>query len=88
MRYFCFGPDADEDAERYLRHYYLDYADLVKADTPTSPEHLDAELRRLRDAGADDVVLMPCTGDVAQVAMAADVLDGIGITADPLRTLR
>lgn len=88
MRYFCFGPDADEDAERYLRHYYLDYAELVKADTPTTPEHLDAELRRLRDAGADDVVLMPCTGDVAQVAMAADVLDGIGITADPLRTLR
>ena len=86
-RYFCFGPDADEDAERYLRHYYLDYAELVKADTPTTPEHLDAELRRLRDAGADDVVLMPCTGDVTQVAMAADVLDGIGITADPVRTL-
>ncbi|TQM37908.1 LLM class flavin-dependent oxidoreductase [Pseudonocardia cypriaca] len=88
MRYFCIGPDADEDADHYLRHYYLDYADLVKADTPTTPEHLEAELRRLRDAGAEDVVLMPCTGDVAQVAIAADVLDRIGITADPVRTLR
>jgi hypothetical protein len=60
----------------------------VKADTPTTPEHLGAELRRLRDAGADDVVLMPCTDDVAQVALAADVLDGLGVSADPVRTLR
>jgi alkanesulfonate monooxygenase SsuD/methylene tetrahydromethanopterin reductase-like flavin-dependent oxidoreductase (luciferase family) len=83
VRYFCFGPRADEHAEHYLRHYYLDYADLVKADTPTTPEHLDAELRRLRDAGADDVVLMPCTDDVAQISMAADVLDGLGLTPSP-----
>jgi alkanesulfonate monooxygenase SsuD/methylene tetrahydromethanopterin reductase-like flavin-dependent oxidoreductase (luciferase family) len=88
VRYFCFGPGADEHAEHYLRHYYLDYADLVKADTPTTPEHLRAELRRLRDAGADDVVLMPCTDDVAQVGIAATVLDALGITADPERTLR
>jgi alkanesulfonate monooxygenase SsuD/methylene tetrahydromethanopterin reductase-like flavin-dependent oxidoreductase (luciferase family) len=87
VRYFCFGPGADERAEHYLRHYYLDFAELVGADTPTTPEHLDAELRRLRDAGVDDVVLMPCTGDIAQVAMAAEVLDGLGITADPERTL-
>jgi alkanesulfonate monooxygenase SsuD/methylene tetrahydromethanopterin reductase-like flavin-dependent oxidoreductase (luciferase family) len=88
VRYFCFGPDADEHAEHYLRHYYLDYVDLVKADTPTTPEHLDAELRKLRDAGADDVVLMPCTDDVAQVALAGDVLDGLGVTADPERMVR
>jgi alkanesulfonate monooxygenase SsuD/methylene tetrahydromethanopterin reductase-like flavin-dependent oxidoreductase (luciferase family) len=87
VRYFCFGPGADEHAEHYLRHYYLGYAHLVKADTPTTPEHLDAELRRLRDAGADDVVLMPCTDDVTQIGLAADVLDGLGITADPNRTL-
>jgi alkanesulfonate monooxygenase SsuD/methylene tetrahydromethanopterin reductase-like flavin-dependent oxidoreductase (luciferase family) len=88
VRYFCFGPGADEHAEHYLRHYYLDYADLVQADTPTTPDHLGAELRRLRDAGADDVVLMPCTDDVAQVGIAATVLDDLGITADPERTLR
>jgi alkanesulfonate monooxygenase SsuD/methylene tetrahydromethanopterin reductase-like flavin-dependent oxidoreductase (luciferase family) len=87
VRYFCFGPDADEHAEHYLRHYYLDYVDLVKADTPTTPEHLGAELSRLRGAGADDVVLMPCTDDVAQVTLAADVLDDLGITAAPDRTL-
>jgi alkanesulfonate monooxygenase SsuD/methylene tetrahydromethanopterin reductase-like flavin-dependent oxidoreductase (luciferase family) len=88
VRYFCFGPGADEHAEQELRHYYLDFADFVKADTPTTPEHLDAELRRLRDAGADDVVLMPCTDDIDQIGMAADVLDGLGITADPERTMR
>jgi alkanesulfonate monooxygenase SsuD/methylene tetrahydromethanopterin reductase-like flavin-dependent oxidoreductase (luciferase family) len=88
VRYFCFGPGADEHAEHYLGHYYLDYAHLVKADTPTTPEHLGAELRRLSDAGADDVVLMPCTDDIAQVTLAADVLDGLGVSADPVRTLR
>ena len=87
VRYFCFGPDADEHAEHYLRHYYLDYAHLVQADTPTTPEHLGAELARLRDAGADDVVLMPCTDDLAQVTMAAEVLDGLGVTADPSRAV-
>ena len=88
VRYFCFGVDADEHAEHYLRHYYLDYVDLVRADTPTTPEHLNAELGRLRDAGADDVVLMPCTDDIAQISMAADVLDSLGVTADPERAMR
>jgi hypothetical protein len=31
---------------------------------------------------------MPCTDDIAQVTLAADVLDDLGITADPVRTLR
>jgi alkanesulfonate monooxygenase SsuD/methylene tetrahydromethanopterin reductase-like flavin-dependent oxidoreductase (luciferase family) len=87
-RYFCFGPDADERAEHYLRHYYGDeYLHLVLADTPTTPEHLDAQLRGVRDAGADDVVLMPCTDDVTQVTLAAEVLDGLRVTADPQREL-
>ncbi|MHA6623350.1 LLM class flavin-dependent oxidoreductase [Pseudonocardia sp. DLS-67] len=83
VRYFCFGPGADEYAEHYLRHYYLGYAPMVQADTPTTPEHLGAELTRLRDAGADDVVLMPCTDDLAQVILAAEVLDGLGISPSP-----
>jgi alkanesulfonate monooxygenase SsuD/methylene tetrahydromethanopterin reductase-like flavin-dependent oxidoreductase (luciferase family) len=88
VRYFCFGPGADENAEHYLRHYYLGYAPMVKADTPTTPEHLGAELARLRDAGADDVVLMPCTDDLAQVTLAAEVLDDLGVSAEPDRILR
>ncbi|GAA5135112.1 LLM class flavin-dependent oxidoreductase [Pseudonocardia adelaidensis] len=88
VRYFCFGPGADGHAEHYLRHYYLGYAPMVKADTPTTPEHLGAELARLRDAGADDVVLMPCTDDLAQVTLAAEVLDDMGVSAGPDRVLR
>lgn len=83
-RYFCFGQHADERAEHYLRHYYGD-ADMVQADTPTTREHLDAELRRLRDAGADDVVLLPCTDDLTQVGLLAEALDDLGVTADPTR---
>jgi hypothetical protein len=31
---------------------------------------------------------MPCTDDVTQVELAAEVLDDLGVTADPVRTLR
>jgi alkanesulfonate monooxygenase SsuD/methylene tetrahydromethanopterin reductase-like flavin-dependent oxidoreductase (luciferase family) len=87
VRYFCLGPDADRRAEHYLRHYYGDeYVHLVQADTPTTPEHLEAELRAVRDAGADDLVLMPCTDDITQVTLAAEVL-GARVTADPRRAL-
>jgi alkanesulfonate monooxygenase SsuD/methylene tetrahydromethanopterin reductase-like flavin-dependent oxidoreductase (luciferase family) len=79
-RYFCFGEDADETARHYLDHYYVDGTDVL-ADAPTTREHLDAELRRIRDAGADDVILLPCADGVEQVALLAEALDAIGIPA-------
>ena len=84
-RYFALGDGADEHAAHYLQHYYGDaYATQVRADTPTTPEHLATELGRLRDAGAADVLLLPCTADPGQVALLAAALDGIGISADPV----
>lgn len=86
-RYFCFGPDADERAEHYLQHYYGEAAPVL-ADAPTTREHLDAELRRLRAAGATDVVLLPCTDEVEQVDLLAEALDALGITPEPERAPR
>jgi alkanesulfonate monooxygenase SsuD/methylene tetrahydromethanopterin reductase-like flavin-dependent oxidoreductase (luciferase family) len=82
-RYFCLGPGADEAADHYLDHYYgSTYLADVKADTPTTASHLEDELRRLADAGADDLILLPCIGDVRQVDLLADALHTIGVTAE------
>ncbi len=71
-RYFSLGPRADETADQYIVHYYgADYFDAARADTLTSAERIRAELARLADAGCTDVVLFPCSGDLAQISLLA-----------------
>jgi alkanesulfonate monooxygenase SsuD/methylene tetrahydromethanopterin reductase-like flavin-dependent oxidoreductase (luciferase family) len=75
-RYFCLGPDADAVADHYLEHYYgPDYFPAARADTLTTPEAVDAERRRLRDAGCDDLLLFPCSPDIEQIDRLAEVLN-------------
>jgi alkanesulfonate monooxygenase SsuD/methylene tetrahydromethanopterin reductase-like flavin-dependent oxidoreductase (luciferase family) len=78
-RYFSLGERADEAADHYLAHYYgARYFDAVRADTLTTPRRLEAELRRLADAGCDDVVLLPCSDEPDQPVLLAGALDGLG----------
>lgn len=83
-RYFCLGPAADALADEYVDHYYTQqfFAD-VRKDTLTTSEHLRSELSRLRVAGCDDVLLYPCSHDLAQVDLLAAALDSIGIPSLP-----
>jgi len=77
-RYFCLGDHADDIADHYLDHYYgPTYLDAVSADTITTPSRLEHELRRLADAGADDLVLLPCDADIRQVELLAGALDDL-----------
>jgi alkanesulfonate monooxygenase SsuD/methylene tetrahydromethanopterin reductase-like flavin-dependent oxidoreductase (luciferase family) len=79
-RYVCLGSGAAATAEHYLDHYYgAAYLPAVLADTATTVEQLHAELDRLRDAGADDVVLLPCSADLDQVPRVADALATAGV---------
>jgi alkanesulfonate monooxygenase SsuD/methylene tetrahydromethanopterin reductase-like flavin-dependent oxidoreductase (luciferase family) len=72
-RYVCLGDGADASADRCLHHYYGDaYFDAVRADTPTTVDHLEREIVRLADAGCDDLVLLPCDGDLRQVEWIAN----------------
>jgi alkanesulfonate monooxygenase SsuD/methylene tetrahydromethanopterin reductase-like flavin-dependent oxidoreductase (luciferase family) len=81
-RYFCLGDDADDIAHHYLDHYYgAEYLAAVMADTATSVDRLDHELRRLTQAGCDDVVLLPCDADIAQVDLLAGALDELQVCA-------
>jgi alkanesulfonate monooxygenase SsuD/methylene tetrahydromethanopterin reductase-like flavin-dependent oxidoreductase (luciferase family) len=78
-RYFCLGPDADATADEYIRHYYGDqFFAAARADTLTTEDDLAGELRRLHDAGCHEVVLYPCSGDLAQVDRLATALDSLG----------
>jgi alkanesulfonate monooxygenase SsuD/methylene tetrahydromethanopterin reductase-like flavin-dependent oxidoreductase (luciferase family) len=75
-RYFCLGPDADSVADDYLMHYYgSDYFPAARADTLTTPEAIDDERGRLRDAGCDDLLLFPCSPNIEQVHRLAETLD-------------
>jgi alkanesulfonate monooxygenase SsuD/methylene tetrahydromethanopterin reductase-like flavin-dependent oxidoreductase (luciferase family) len=74
-RYFSLGGSAEETADDYLMHYYgSDYFADVRADALTSRERIRDELRRLTEVGCDDVVLLPCSADLEQVGLLADVL--------------
>jgi alkanesulfonate monooxygenase SsuD/methylene tetrahydromethanopterin reductase-like flavin-dependent oxidoreductase (luciferase family) len=74
-RYVCLGPDAERTADEYIHHYYgTDYFAAARADTFTDVVQLRAGLDELADAGCDDVVLFPCSGDLGEVARMADAV--------------
>lgn len=78
-RYYCLGADADEVADDYLLHYYgEEYFAYARADTLTTAERLRTEVRRLSEAGCDDLLLFPCSGDLEQLALLAQALDHQG----------
>jgi alkanesulfonate monooxygenase SsuD/methylene tetrahydromethanopterin reductase-like flavin-dependent oxidoreductase (luciferase family) len=79
-RYFCLGPNADEITDHYLEHYYgaQFFAD-VRADAITTRAQLAEQLATIAEAGADDVILFPCSGDLAQVHRLAEALADLDI---------
>lgn len=80
-RYFSLGRDADETADAYLAHYYgADALEVARADTLTTDERIHDELQRLSQAGCDDVVLFPCSGDLEEISRLS------GIVHDATRT--
>src|SRR5262249_17785089 len=78
--WYALGPGARAQIERHLRRYlnWLDPRE-VEALLPTtgfagSPAELRAMLRRIEDAGAEEVVLVPTTADPDEVSRAADCI--------------
>ncbi|QPP05359.1 LLM class flavin-dependent oxidoreductase [Streptomyces bathyalis] len=78
-RYFCLGTGAAETAEKYVAHYYgAESLPRIFPDVVTEEAHLREEIRRLAGAGADDLVLLPCSGESGQIGLLAEALDGMG----------
>ena len=79
-RYVSLGPRGGAAADEYLRHYYGDEGFAIpRADTLTSPAEVRDELDRLAEAGVTDLVLYPCSTDLDQVRLLAEVVR----TGDP-----
>jgi alkanesulfonate monooxygenase SsuD/methylene tetrahydromethanopterin reductase-like flavin-dependent oxidoreductase (luciferase family) len=87
-RYFSLGHGADEIADHYLMHYYgSEYFPDVRADALTGRERLHDELHRLAEVGCDDVILLPCSGELDQVALLTEaVSDSFKTTQNPFGT--
>ena len=74
LSYVSLGENAEENARSYLSDYYAfagPYAARVADGALTSPQKVVQALEAFSEAGCDELVLFPCTPDIAQVAMTA-----------------
>jgi alkanesulfonate monooxygenase SsuD/methylene tetrahydromethanopterin reductase-like flavin-dependent oxidoreductase (luciferase family) len=77
LSYFALGDHAREAADATLKHYYAfapPYAKLVAAGALTSPELIAERIDGMAQAGCQELILFPCSSDVAQVDLLADAL--------------
>ncbi|GAA3211643.1 LLM class flavin-dependent oxidoreductase [Nonomuraea helvata] len=77
-RYFCLGLGAARTADAYIARYYGDLYPQVRHDVVTDVEHLRTEIDRVAEAGADDLVLLPCSREFEQISLLVDALDRAG----------
>jgi alkanesulfonate monooxygenase SsuD/methylene tetrahydromethanopterin reductase-like flavin-dependent oxidoreductase (luciferase family) len=77
LAYFALGPNANDDADRYLLHYYdiggADFARQVASSAATDPETVKQYVDAFAEAGTDELILFPCSTDVEQVDRLAEV---------------
>lgn len=77
LAYFALGDGARAAAERYLKHYYAftgAFAEQIAAGAMVTPEGLRERVAEFSDAGCDELILMPCASELAQVDLLADAL--------------
>jgi len=86
-RYFSLGANAERVADEYILHYYgPEFLDAARADTLTDAAQVATELQRLAEAGCDDVLLFPCSGDLEQISLLARAVHDVAlIPNDPDR---
>jgi alkanesulfonate monooxygenase SsuD/methylene tetrahydromethanopterin reductase-like flavin-dependent oxidoreductase (luciferase family) len=81
LGYFALGPDADQDAERYLKDYYGflgPIADYIVAGASKSAEVVKATVDAFAAKGCDELILFPCSPALDQVDLLADA---VGLSA-------
>jgi alkanesulfonate monooxygenase SsuD/methylene tetrahydromethanopterin reductase-like flavin-dependent oxidoreductase (luciferase family) len=74
LSYYALGPDAREQADRYLHHYYAflgEYAERVAASAAVSEEQVREQNEAFKAAGCDELIWFPCSPDPEQVELLA-----------------
>jgi hypothetical protein len=68
------SPSLQGEQRGLERHspYGEEYFEPARSETLTTAEQIGAELRRLVEAGCDDVLLFPCAGDLDQASRLAE----------------
>ncbi|HVF53524.1 MAG TPA: LLM class flavin-dependent oxidoreductase [Actinomycetota bacterium] len=75
--YFALGDDAAGRGLDYMKDYYAfagPFADKIAAGLLTTPQSVAQFIRGYREAGCEEVVLLPAVADLGQVDRLADVL--------------
>ena len=76
LAYFALGPSAEEDARRYLGDYYAflgaEPAGYIAAAAATDADTVKGYLAAFTEAGCDELVLFPSSGDPDQADLLAD----------------
>jgi len=79
LAYFALGPDARQAADTYLKRYYAfmgPMADQIAAGAAVSPDQVRGYAAAFEQAGCDELIFVPCSGDPDQVGLLAEVLHG------------
>lgn len=77
--WYALGPNAREQLDEYLERYLNFMAPVARDNVKqiciaTTPEALKTAVQQAKDAGADDVLLVPTTSDPDDVHRVADIL--------------
>ncbi|HEX5402953.1 MAG TPA: LLM class flavin-dependent oxidoreductase [Pseudonocardiaceae bacterium] len=81
LTYFAVGGNAERDANIYLRDYYgfaPPYAQMVLNGAAIGEQGVVDTVRAYRDAGCDELILAPCSADLAQVRLLSEALTRAG----------
>ncbi|MEO8285912.1 MAG: LLM class flavin-dependent oxidoreductase [Chloroflexota bacterium] len=83
--YFAFGDEAAEAGARYLRDYYAftgPFAEKIAAGLLTTPQAVAGFVRGYAEAGCDELVLFPTSGDLSQLEQLAAAIGSASEFAD------
>jgi alkanesulfonate monooxygenase SsuD/methylene tetrahydromethanopterin reductase-like flavin-dependent oxidoreductase (luciferase family) len=75
LAYFALGENAEEAAKEDLGHYYAwlgeELAGMIVASAATDEQTVQSYVQAFADAGADELILFPCSTDPGQVDLLA-----------------
>jgi alkanesulfonate monooxygenase SsuD/methylene tetrahydromethanopterin reductase-like flavin-dependent oxidoreductase (luciferase family) len=79
IAYYALGPNAEEDARRGLGGYYAwlgEYADRVVAGAAKDPQTIRDRISAFEQAGCDELIMFPSSGDPGQARLLREALSG------------
>jgi alkanesulfonate monooxygenase SsuD/methylene tetrahydromethanopterin reductase-like flavin-dependent oxidoreductase (luciferase family) len=77
LAYFALGPDARDQADGYLHHYYGwlgNIADMIAAGAAVSTEMVGAYAAAFEAAGCDEIIFVPTSSSLDQIALLAEAV--------------